>query len=358
MFKSDKINSLISLIFIIISINIIINKNNYFFLILIIISLMYIFIINKNNLKKYFIYLLIILIFINLFLFIPSKYNYSYLINLINKKSDFFYLRNKALDYIKTIYDDELYKFVSMIIFNEKHYDFNFYNDLKKLGLLHLLTVSGFHINIFLIITNKFILKNKKISNIFNIIFVLLYGYFLNFSISCLRIFTYYITKIWFDKYTSLVLSCLINLFLFCHLSINFGFILSYGCTLLIFRIIDLDINNINKSILINLLCSLFSNLVLLSINKYINITSFLFSFIMGPIIIISYLIIFCTWFINYKYIVEIIFLLINKINKLFLIFNINLEIQNDLIFIYNFGFIPFQSFMINISLIKKQKKW
>lgn len=99
-----------------------------------------------------------------MFLLIPSKYNYTYFIKKINDETEFFYLRNISLNYLKSIYDNDLYDFVSMLVFNEKPYNSNFYIDLKNLGILHLFTVSGFHINVLLYIFNKYIIKNEKIN--------------------------------------------------------------------------------------------------------------------------------------------------------------------------------------------------
>lgn len=350
MFKKFFSNSLVAVLFIIISINLIINKRNYLFILVILISLFYIIFINIRNFKIILFYLIIISIFIILFLVVPRKYNYNYLINLINNKSSFFYLRNTTLEYIKQIHNNKIYNFISMIIFNEKHYNYDLFLELKNLGIVHLFTISGFHINLLLLFVNKYLIKNKKFNFWFNILFVIFYGYFLKFSVSWLRVFTYYFLRNWFSKYNALLFGAFINLILFCHLSINFGFLLSYGCTLLIFRISDLDVSQITKTLLINLLCTVFSNIILISINKEINISSIIFNFIYSPIAIIIYIFVFLTWYIPFSYLIESFYLILVVINKIMILMKLSFFVPQNLIPLIHLFLIPFEFFLLTIN--------
>lgn len=274
----------------------IIKKKTYMLLLIICVCIIFL-VLNKVNKFEIIILIPLTLLFLFLLIFVPNQYNQYYVVRKLENNTNFFYLRDQFFKFLDNHYNqNKTVGFIKYFIFNKKTKLVNeLFKDLKDIGILQLLTISGFHINIFLKIFNlifkKLNHKKAKIaSNLSGLIFVLGYGYFLSYSISILRIMFTLIFNFFFNHKLSAVLSCYLNTFIFVNIVGNFGFLLSYGCVLIIYAVSSLNLKWIYQYLLINILCFMYTIFFQLEMNEKINLLACLYSIFFSFIVTILYL--------------------------------------------------------------------
>ncbi|MEG1990330.1 MAG: ComEC/Rec2 family competence protein, partial [Clostridia bacterium] len=128
--------------------------------------------------------------------------------------------------------------FKSMVYGNDKNLDENIKKNFTKLGLSHLIAVSGSNVSIVLVII-KYILTKIKVkenkSNIISVIFVYLFCILCNFEISVIRaslmICIVLIFPFKINKYILMCVTIFIMLYLNPYVIFNISFILSFIAT-------------------------------------------------------------------------------------------------------------------------------
>ena len=151
-------------------------------------------------------------------------------------------LRRKFYSYIHDIYEKNLSKksssFVISVILGENLLE---NNDIRDLGLSHILAVSGLHIDLLfaaiIFIFNIFNLDYKK-AYIFALSICLFYGYLIAFPFSVIRVllvnligFLGFLYKKPFDKIKALLIAATLILLVNPFAILNSGFILSFVAT-------------------------------------------------------------------------------------------------------------------------------
>lgn len=333
--KFDNLCWFILLISLIIIGNFIINKQPIYLISFV--PIIFLIVIKKIRIINLIIIICIIMLFTVLISGIFNR-NSIYLLNkYIDKRiPNFYYLRSLA---IQQIINNNSNKYVSsyinMILFSEKNqYAYEIYNITKQLSISHLFIISGLHINILNIIINCLLswkIKNKKNLLIINLFISIFFLYLLKFAISIIRIFLNSIIKLSTNRFDNLSVNCLsgiIFLFIFKNDVTNYGFMMSYFCTLIILILIEINPNKIFLSISINLACILISVPFIANMNEKINIYSFFYNYMYNWMIIVEYLwFLIFGWFkfsnlINYKIVMQTL-----KLIKL----NLDLSIFIDL---------------------------
>lgn len=220
---------------------------------------------------------------------------------------------------------------------------------IKNISILHLVTISGFHINLILLLIEK-ILQLFKIRNkyVYILIFLFLIPYILIMNVpiaatralifSFLCIFNKYFLNNKFHKLNllsiTMIIFFLINPYIIFSLSFIFTFILTYAI------ILTTSLSNKNKKAKILLVVSVFSALINLITNKEINFTSIVFSLFFSPIIAFIYILTFLFFWL--KPVMDNCYLLLDILINIFqhLKLSINLDLQtNWIISIYSILF-------------------
>lgn len=160
----------------------------------------------------------------------------------------FLTLRRKFTNYINRIFKNNLSKdsadFVTSVILVDNLFD---KTDLNKLGLAHILAVSGFHIDLLMtfmvFILSKTGLSYKK-SMLVSLSLALIYGYIIGFAYSVLRVlivnaisFLGFLLRRGVDRVKALMVSAIIILFINPFAILNTGFILSFTTMFAIYKI-------------------------------------------------------------------------------------------------------------------------
>ena len=163
-------------------------------------------------------------------------------------KNIFLSLRRNFTNYINRIFEEYLSKdsanFVISVILADSLFD---KTDINKLGLAHILAVSGFHIDLlmtFLIfILSKIGISYKKSMTI-SLLIALIYAYIIGFSYSILRVlivntisFLGFKLRRGIDRVKSLMIAAIIILFINPFAILNTGFVLSFVTMLAIYKI-------------------------------------------------------------------------------------------------------------------------
>ena len=174
--------------------------------------------------------------------------NLSQEITRERSKNIFLSLRRNFTNYINRIFKENLLKesanFVISVILADSLLDRTYVN---KLGLAHILAVSGFHIDLlmtFLIfILSKIGISYKKSMTI-SLFVALIYAYIIGFSYSILRVlivntisFLGFNLRRGVDRVKSLMVAAIIILFINPFAILNTGFVLSFVTMLTIYKI-------------------------------------------------------------------------------------------------------------------------
>ena len=156
-------------------------------------------------------------------------------IKVIKKnKNILFNIKNIIVKRIEKCTYSKKYLYI-FLLSNKSYLEDNIYDSYKDLGLVHLICISGMHISCIILLLNK--LFNKKI---INYIFLIVYLFLLEFSISILRCFLFYLFKNIKDKYNLkisnikllliiMMILILSNPFIIYNIAFQFSFIISLG---------------------------------------------------------------------------------------------------------------------------------
>ncbi|MGL5617653.1 MAG: MAG0480 family ComEC-like protein [Metamycoplasmataceae bacterium] len=275
-------------------------------------------------------------------------------VSKVNNKTS---IRAKILNYFESgpeFYDN----YVSLVLLGKKT-DINkdLYEKIKNISILHLFTISGFHINLLMMIIIRLLnmLKIKRAwANYIGLILILIYLYILNFPISSLRaiifLFLCFINKEYlqnkFNKINILsfimLVMFIINPFIVFSLSFIFTFLITFAILFVV------DIKNKRIKNLSIIFASYFSSIVVsVAINGWLNIFGIINSIVFSPILVINYII--TIFGFPFKEQLNSYYIFINFIINLFhnksLIININMN--NSFIDFY------YLSFFSIISIIK-----
>ncbi|MGL4343231.1 MAG: MAG0480 family ComEC-like protein [Metamycoplasmataceae bacterium] len=234
-------------------------------------------------------------------------------------------------------------KYVPLLLLGIKNENTNLvYEKTKDLGIVHLIVISGFHINFIIIFITKFLkflkIKDRE-SNFIALIIILFYLLIIKFPIPALRAYLFslaiFLNKNLFknkiDNLTFLTLIStlfmLINPFIIFNISFIFSFIISF--TIIFMN--KITRNKIFKLIIIFMI----SSPIIIHLNQKINYLSLFYSIFFSPIIIFSYMINFLFFpfkelLNNYYYFLDELINIVNKIPS-----TINIKINQNTIDYY-----------------------
>lgn len=253
-----------------------------------------------------------------------------------------FSLRNYLIKYIDIKYTKEASSIVKMLLLSFKDdYSNGIYNQLSQLSVVHLLVVSGFHVNVYVMIIAFIFKKLKVVKIIITFVFLIIICYFNDFNLSIFRSLLFVIIKFFNRdrKNNNLLNLSIIVISLFVPLALNqYGFQMSCLSVLILFIY-----NNKykQKSKIINFfLITLFINLALLPytsrFNNKISMLIFFYNYIFTSWFSFLYL------FVSIFFVFEFMNIPINNIISLFSEF---IKIANSFnIFIYLNKFNEFAS--------------
>lgn len=160
----------------------------------------------------------------------------------------FLKLRRTFTTYVSKIFRKNLSgdaaDFIISVILADNLFD---RTDINKLGLAHILAISGFHIDLLLgfmvFILSKLGLSYKK-SMTLSLLLALIYGYIIGFAYSILRVlivnflvFIGFLLRRGVDRVKALMVAAIIILFINPFAILNVGFVLSFTTMFAIFRI-------------------------------------------------------------------------------------------------------------------------
>ena len=160
----------------------------------------------------------------------------------------FLKLRRTFTSYVNKIFRKNLSEdaadFIISVILADNLFD---RTDINKLGLAHILAISGFHIDLLLgfmvFILSKLGLSYKK-SMTLSLLLALIYGYIIGFAYSILRVlivnflvFIGFLLRRGVDRVKALMVAAIIILFINPFAILNVGFVLSFTTMFAIFRI-------------------------------------------------------------------------------------------------------------------------
>jgi len=242
----------------------------------------------KNKKEKYYYYL--------------KSLNINFISNnaKISKENNITSIRSKITNYL--LKGPDFYvKFISLILMGKNEIvfknDFNkeLYEKAKYISILHLFVISGFHINLIMVIllwVTKKIRINIIYANIINLILIGMYLYFLNFPISSLRaylfIFIHFINKVFLNnKFTKINILTFIMLLMFFFnpfVIFSLSFIFTFTITFSILFVIDIKNKWIRVGCIV-LFAYLSSIMISIYINGWFNIFGIINSIIFSPIV-------------------------------------------------------------------------
>ncbi len=300
-FNLDVLDLFLVFIGILILGNVIINSQPIYLIAFIVILAFIAF--NTNSWQKYVLIFLIWLVYCLLLVFLKIELSIKQLNNFINQINPNFYsLRNKAINYLNSIYSNSTSQYINLLLFNNKGNN-PVYELTKQLSITHLIVVSGLHINVLLFIFNKMIflkVKNHYYQSVFQVIFCFIYSYFLAYSISILRITINSIIKLFFNKCDSKKINCYSGMIILLFLKnevTSYGFLMSYLCSIGICILAFYIRNKLTLTIVINGFCILITLPFVIKMNGKINIFSFFYNYMFACLIIFDYL-----WFLIFAW--------------------------------------------------------
>ncbi len=306
-------------------------------------------------------------------LFINQKINFNASLNKIdNLKDNSFKLFLKSNNVSYFSYENEILKienkfslrnilyknlfnsnssyseYALCFLFNEfKNYEIK--EIIKTSGLSYLFVISGFHINILFIWSNK-IFKNEKL-NFFLIGFLI---YLLFFPLPATRAYlTYYFIRFKkINNFNSLSLTGSIIMINNPFIIFSYSFILSFISTSSIYLINK----NINNKFLISEIIFVATFPIIINWNNYFNLLSPFISLILTPIISIIYIVIIISYpFIFIWNFLDYIFIFINFI--LLFLLNIKIIIEIDVLNIFLIVLLIFYNYFILILSFNLRNK-
>lgn len=104
-----------------------------------------------------------------------------------NNTNILYFLKQKVVNRINSFKYSSNYIF-SFILGDASYISDSDMNSYRKIGIAHLFSISGMHINLIILLLSKFLNKTNKIfKNIFIVLFMLFYLFLINFSVTALR---------------------------------------------------------------------------------------------------------------------------------------------------------------------------
>ena len=211
---------------------------------------------------------------------------------LINKnKNIFFKIKNKVIRHIDEYKSKDYIK--TFILADNSSMEEDILKSYRSMGISHLLSFSGMHMSVFLLILNK-ILKNNKYKYIIIFTFMIFLLFITNYPASFLRCFIFLILR-YINKQLKLKYNDIhVLIITFCILTLynpyfiyNIGFMFSFIITFFILLSINLLKNkNYYYRLIIISLISFLSSIPILIYNFYnINLITPLFNILFVPII-------------------------------------------------------------------------
>lgn len=253
----------------------------------------------------------------------------------VSNEFNLYSIKYKIFNFYENKLDEKSYSYLMSLIFGLNDFDLSFKEQINNLGISYLFCISGFHINMIIIlfdyILSKFIHK-QHIKDFIVIILLLIYAFITGFSYGVLRAtLMVIITKISYYKSLSLTkldclsLSLIVISFINPYALYNTSFRLSFLSVFIIILITN-NLKSENKLIsnyYITVILFLASAPIVISINNEINLLTIFIS----PIILIlfSYIII------PFTYILLIFPQIYPLINSIYIIFESIIESLNNI---------------------------
>lgn len=233
--------------------------------------------------------------------------------NLGQSSSIFLKIKRNFRAYIDKIFGKNLSKesfsFVKAVILSEK---FENRDDLSKLGLAHILAISGLHIDLLMSLILYVLIRSKisyKLAYPISLVLCLFYAYLISFPFSVLRVliiyslsFLAFLFKKGKDMEKNLILAMLIILFINPFAIFNAGFFLSFLAGFAIYAIypslvVGKKYSYLKKYIIFIGILQITLAFHIIYYYGYINLLSFFANFVIVPIFSIALYIIFAIIF-------------------------------------------------------------
>lgn len=248
-----------------------------------------------------------------------------------------FSLKNYCVNLVDNSYDKLTSSILNLLLFNiKKSYSYDLYKIMVNLSIVYLIVISGFHLSLVQIIFKKIFNRHAIIERIVSNTFILLYTYLLSFSISTVRVILSNLVgivriKYRVSPYTKVSMAGIISLIICPSIIANYGFSMSYLCTIGVIYIYQHKIKNYFLNLLaINSLATFISLPFVLAMNEQISIfaiiNSIIFSYFICFLFIIVLLIFWIKWIYPIQYyLVLALTYLVNCFNDL----NILIQLPN-----------------------------
>ncbi|WP_373423262.1 MAG0480 family ComEC-like protein [Mycoplasma iguanae] len=256
------------------------------------------------------------------------------------------YIENYFLINSTKIYQDYIF---FLLLGKNINSNSDFINLLNRLNILHLFVISGFHVGIFYKILLWIFKKSRHQNDIAFIFFCVigfLYLFLINFRLSTLRAYIFFIivfiNKKWFYNYLTKIeiLAITALIFLLHNIFVIFDSSFIFSFVILFFIFLAIKIKFYKKSdqqITIALVAYFSANLLNIFFNKEINIWGFINNLIFTPIILISFFMSFTLFW--WKDLMNIYFLFLDKIflffDKFSLMLNFSFLTKEMIVVIY-----------------------
>lgn len=236
-----------------------------------------------------------LVIFSLLLVFLNSNFSFQKFNNLFDFKNN---LRSLMKQYIEQNYNNNVANFIKLLLFNEKDYKCQIYQNIIKLNIVHLFVVSGMHLSALITLVNFLFKRWKWFENILSILISLFLMYMTNFSISSIRIVLTLLLSLFLRNKISKLKITILSALLICLVAptdaISYSFILTYMSIILILVINKIYDNQIIKIFIINITLTLLSIPFNIYFNQAFNLFGWIYSFTFAPFIILIYLITIC----------------------------------------------------------------
>ncbi len=197
---------------------------------------------------------------------------------------------------------------------------------MANLSIVYLIVISGFHLSLIQNIFLKIFKNNLKTVRVFSSIFILFYSYLLNFSVNTVRVLFSNIIYLCLSKRMKTIfdqtsIAGILSILIYPHVVSNYGFCMSYLCSIGIIYVGLWKIENyFLNQLAINLFAFIVSLPYVLSINEKVSLFVIINSFIFSYFICFTFIVILLTFWIKWiypfqKYLILVIVIIINCCN-------------------------------------------
>lgn len=266
-----------------------------------------------------------------------------------------FSLRNTVLSFISNNYDPLTSGVIKLLIFNVRSSQTSWiYQNIINLAIVHLFIISGFHLSLIKIGINKVFGKYKWFSWIFGFLLIIIFTYFLNFSIPSMRVIFSLIIGLIFKKFKLqpmqiVSIGGIITLLISPISYHSLGFGLSYCCTIGIIYLYQFEYRYfLVKQLIINLFAIIISLPFVLSLNQKLSLFALINSYVFGYFILLLFFLLMFTFYMTLiKNFVQYQVLFLINVIKAFNSINIIIKVNwfNDWIINLYFSLLIFMSY-------------